>query len=74
MEITTDEEAKFVAMVKQNSDASIWSTIIGIGMDLARNTVEETSRTPGCNYATVTSNKDFREMMQHEFEYTVVRT
>jgi hypothetical protein len=73
MEAGSDDERKFIATVKQNSEVSLWSTIIGIGMDLARDTVEETSKTPGCNYATVISNKDFREMIDNEFDYTVVR-
>lgn len=72
MEIDEEDEKKFINMVKKKSEVSVWSTIVGIGMDLARNTVEETSKTPGCNYATVISSKDFREMMEHEFDYTVV--
>jgi len=74
MEAGSDDERKFIATVKQNSEVSLWSTIIGIGMDLARDTVEETSKTPGCNYATVISNKDFREMIDNEFDYTVTPT
>jgi hypothetical protein len=73
MEAGSEDERKFIATVKQNSEVSLWSTIIGIGMDLARDTVEETSKTPGCNYATVISNKDFKEMINNEFDYTVVR-
>ncbi len=68
----SEDEKKFVDLVKQNSDVSLWSTIIGIGMDLARDTVEETSKTPGCNYATVISTNDFKEFIQNEFDYTVV--
>lgn len=73
MEILEKDEETFLKGVVKNSEASIWSTIVGIGMDLARNTVEKTSKTPGCNYATVISSVDFKEMMDNEFDYTVVR-
>jgi len=73
MEISALDATRFIDSVKKNSEVSIWSTIVGIGMDLDRSTVEETSKTPGCNYATVTSSQNFKEMMDQEFDYTVVQ-
>jgi len=65
------DEASFTTSVKEYSRHSIYTTIIGVGMDLQRNTVVECSRTPGCNYCNVLSDDDFRHLMNSEFAYLV---
>lgn len=65
------DEPNFIVDVKNYSAEGIYTTIIGVGMDLTRNSVIETSRTPGCNYCNVYSDDQFRQLMNDEFVYFV---
>eukprot|EP01088_Endostelium_zonatum_P016008 TRINITY_DN413_c1_g3_i3.p1 TRINITY_DN413_c1_g3~~TRINITY_DN413_c1_g3_i3.p1 ORF type:complete len:370 (-),score=143.40 TRINITY_DN413_c1_g3_i3:57-1166(-) len=56
---------------KNLANSSIYSNIIGIGLDLAQKTVTNTSKTPGCNYCNVLSSDDFNNLMIQEFDYIV---
>ena len=65
------DEKSFITNVKQFSTESVYTTIVGVGMDLTKTTVTESSKTPGCNYCNVRSDDDFRNLMDTEFAYLV---
>ena len=67
----SSDEEQFVSQVKELSERHIYTTIVGIGMDLSRNTVQETSRTPGCNYCNVREAEHFKNLMEQEFPFLV---
>lgn len=72
MEANRDEdEADFVLNAKKLSQDGIYTTIVGIGMDLARVTVQDTSKTPGCNYCNVRAVEHFQHLMEKEFNFLV---
>jgi len=67
----SDDETRFVQQVESFSQTNLYTTIVGVGMDLALETVTQTSMTPGCNYCNVRSSENFRELMNKEFSYLV---
>ena len=69
--VESNDEPIFITDVKKYSSEAIYTTIIGVGMDLTRNTVVETSRTPGCNYCNVYAEEQFRTLMNEEFVFFV---
>lgn len=65
------DATKFLEMTRKNSDESLFTTVVGIGVDLTQSAINELSATPGCNYANVRSTKNFQELMEREFGYLV---
>jgi hypothetical protein len=57
----------FPNLVGNISNESIYTTVIGIGMDLASTIIEKVSATSGANYANVRSTQNFNELMKNEF-------
>jgi len=71
MEVDPSDGDSFTITVKENSDESKWTTVIGIGIDLTSTIISKVSTTPGSNYANVRSTQNFNEMLQGEFGYLV---
>jgi len=71
MEVTQDDGNLFKSSVGQNSNRSLWSTVVGIGLDLTQDVIKTVSKTPGCNYCNVRSNATFTALMDQEFSSIV---
>lgn len=72
MEVNSSQDGKvFTDYVKKNSNENLWCTVIGIGMDLTLDIIENVSKTPGANYCNVRSTNNFKELMDKEFGYLV---
>ena len=61
----------FTDAVRNNSTESLFTTVIGIGMDLKVDTIREVSATPGANYSNVRTTEGFIDLMSKEFGYLV---
>ena len=66
----TSEEGLF-GMMKKNSDNKIYSTFIGVGVDLNTDLIETMTKIRGANYYSVHSAKEFKTRMDDEFEFMV---
>lgn len=71
LEVSVTDGNDFLKTIKQNSNNSIWSTVVGVGLDLTSNIINTVSQTPGCNYCNVRSTETFHELMNEEFSFTV---
>jgi len=49
-----------------------YTSIIGIGVDLARSTVEDIASVPGCTYASVVSATEFERSIAADFKFDVM--
>jgi len=58
---------KFKQSVVTNSNKSLWSTVVGIGLDLTQDVIKTVSKTAGCNYCNVRSNATFKALIDQEF-------
>eukprot|EP00026_Physarum_polycephalum_P005171 Phypoly_transcript_05201.p1 GENE.Phypoly_transcript_05201~~Phypoly_transcript_05201.p1 ORF type:complete len:600 (+),score=119.37 Phypoly_transcript_05201:70-1869(+) len=67
MEVTVDDGNKFKESVGVNSNRSLYSTVVGIGLDLTQDVIKTVSKTAGCNYCNVRSNATFTTLMDQEF-------
>lgn len=66
----TSEEGLF-GMMKKNADKKIYSTFIGIGVDLNIELIESITKIRGANYYSVHSEKEFKKRLAEEFEFMV---
>ncbi|CAF0750751.1 unnamed protein product [Didymodactylos carnosus] len=71
MEVSRDDGESFLNIIQKNSDNALWSTVVGVGLDLGENVIQTVSKTAGCNYCNVRSTTTFDELMNAEFGYTV---
>ncbi|CAF0893142.1 unnamed protein product [Adineta ricciae] len=72
MEVSHDDGQTFLERIRRNAqDRTIWSTVVGVGLDLGAEVIQSVSRTIGCNYCNVRSARTFDELMNSEFHYTV---
>eukprot|EP01114_Cavostelium_apophysatum_P022625 TRINITY_DN824_c0_g1_i2.p1 TRINITY_DN824_c0_g1~~TRINITY_DN824_c0_g1_i2.p1 ORF type:complete len:516 (+),score=193.17 TRINITY_DN824_c0_g1_i2:1198-2745(+) len=71
MEVSPGDGNEFADLVKESSDESRWTTVVGVGLDLTSNIIERVSKTPGCNYANVRSCANFKELLETEFAFLV---
>ncbi|CAM4916314.1 unnamed protein product [Rotaria socialis] len=72
MEVSTTDGENFLKHIKDNAEKhTIWSTVVGVGLDLGAEVIQSVSRTIGCNYCNVRSARTFDELMNTEFHYTV---
>ena len=53
-----EDSNNFTELVKKNSDESIWTTVIGIGLDLTQDIINTISRTPGTSSLHICSCTD----------------
>jgi len=66
-----DDAGRFTAKVAENATASLWTTVVGLDMDLTINTIQAISKTPGANYSNVRTTEGFKDLMEREFAYLV---
>ncbi len=66
----TSEDGLF-GMISNNSKNKIYTTFIGIGVDLNTELVEEITKVRGANYYSVHSASEFKNRMVDEFEFMV---
>ena len=66
----TSKEGLF-GMMKKNADTKIYSTFIGIGVDLNTELIEVMTKIRGANYYSVHSAKEFKNRLDNEFEFMV---
>ncbi|PRW59844.1 transcription elongation factor SPT5-like protein 1 [Chlorella sorokiniana] len=59
------------ARLKNNSEAGIFTTIIGVGLDFNTELVEAISKVKGANYFSVHSPGEFKQRLVDEFDYAV---
>ncbi|CAF1014511.1 unnamed protein product [Adineta steineri] len=72
MEVSTTDGQKFLQHIQTNAqNQTIWSTVVGVGLDLGAEVIQSVSRTIGCNYCNVRNAQTFDELMNTEFHYTV---
>ena len=72
MEVSPDDGQQFLDRIQSNAqNRTIWSTVVGVGLDLGADVIQSVSRTIGCNYCNVRSAHTFDELMNTEFHYTV---
>lgn len=74
MEIEADDTKNFITAVKKNSEASLWSTVVGIGIDLTQQVIYHVCATPGGNYCNTRNTASFKELMDTEFGFLVTPT
>lgn len=60
-----------LSQLKNNSEDSIYTTFIGIGVDFNTDLVESLTKIKGANYYSVHSEKEFNQRMDEEFEFMV---
>ena len=72
MEVSTEDGRTFLDRIRKNAQTeTIWSTVVGVGLDLGAEVIQSVSKTIGCNYCNVRSARTFDELMNTEFHYTV---
>ena len=72
MEVSTEDGQTFLDRIRKNAQKeTIWSTVVGVGLDLGAAVIQSVSQTIGCNYCNVRSARTFDELMNTEFHYTV---
>lgn len=71
MEVTDQDGTEFTDQVQKNSNEAIWTTVIGVDLDLTAKVINDVSHTPGANYSNVRSTGNFKELMDKEFGYLV---
>jgi Ca-activated chloride channel family protein len=64
-------ETGLLGMAKANSDAKLYTTFIGIGVDFNTMLIENITKIRGANYYSVHSSEDFKKRMDDEFDYMV---
>jgi len=62
---------KLFGLAKGASEKGIHTTFIGIGVDFNNDLVEYVSKTKGANYFSVHSSKEFKKLLDKEFDYMV---
>ncbi len=67
---STDENSLF-GMFSKNSERGVFTTFIGVGVDLNTELVEILTKIKGANYFSVHSPSAFREQMDENFDFMV---
>jgi Ca-activated chloride channel family protein len=62
---------RLFGLAKKASKKGIHTTFIGIGVDFNNDLVEYVSKTRGANYFSVHSSKEFKKLLDKEFDYMV---
>lgn len=68
----TDEQ-QLLGICKRHADGGeqIYTTFIGLGVDFGVELVDAISHIKGCNYFTVMSSPEFKQIMERDFDYVV---
>ncbi len=62
---------RLFGLAKEASKKGIHTTFIGVGVDFNNDLVEYVSKTRGANYFSVHSSKEFKKLLDKEFDYMV---
>ncbi len=62
---------RLFGLAKEASKRGIHTTFIGVGVDFNNDLVEYVSKTRGANYFSVHSSKEFKKLLDKEFDYMV---
>ena len=71
MEVCEEDGVEFCQIMRTNAQHTLWTTVIGVGHDLAKNVISDVSSTPGCSYASVATSSDFQILADKEFAFWV---
>ncbi|CAF1136957.1 unnamed protein product [Adineta steineri] len=72
MEVSREDGHEFLKHIKDNAENErIWSTVVGVGLDLGTEVIQSVSKTIGCNYCNVRNARTFDQLMNTQFHYTV---
>jgi Mg-chelatase subunit ChlD len=72
MQVSHEDGQGFLKHIKDNAENDrIWSTVVGVGLDLGTEVIQSVSRTIGCNYCNVRNARTFDQLMNTQFHYTV---
>lgn len=72
MEVSHEDGQEFIKHIKDNAEnEKIWSTVVGVGLDLGTEVIRSVSKTIGCNYCNVRNARTFDQLMNTQFHYTV---
>jgi Mg-chelatase subunit ChlD len=71
LEVDQTDGEKFVAQVSENATRCVWSTVVGVGLDLSSEVITKVSKTVGANYSCVRSPENFKELAAAEFAFWV---
>ncbi|XP_065828395.1 uncharacterized protein [Oscarella lobularis] len=71
---SANDEKRLLSTLKKNATAGIYTTVVGIGMDLNVELVTHISKTPGARYCSVDSADEFERIITKEFPYDVTLT
>ena len=63
------DDENLLKEVTSNSQNAIWTSVVGIGVDLRQNLIQQISKTAGANYSSVRSTSSFKELIEKEFGY-----
>ena len=66
----TDKNSLWGVM-KANAENKIYTTFVGVGVDLNSELIKYITRTPGANYYSVHNANDFKKRMDTQFDYMV---
>ncbi len=66
----TDENTLW-GMMKANAENKIYTSFIGVGVDLNNELINYITKTPGANYYSVHSAKEFKKRMNTQFDFMV---
>lgn len=58
-------------MMKVNAEKKVYTTFVGIGVDLNSEMINHITKTPGANYYAVHNAQEFKQRMDTQFEYMV---
>jgi Mg-chelatase subunit ChlD len=72
MEVSHEDGQEFLKHIKDNAENErIWTTVVGVGLDLGKEVIQSVSKTIGCNYCNVRNARTFDQLMNTQFHYTV---
>ena len=60
-----------VGMIESNAEKSLYSTVIGVGVDFNTDLIESITKNRGANYHSVHSPSEFIEQMDEDFDFMV---
>jgi Ca-activated chloride channel family protein len=66
----TDENTLW-GLMKTNSEKKIYTSFIGVGVDLNNELISYITKTPGANYFSVHNAEEFKKRMDTQFDYMV---
>ncbi len=59
MEVNQNDSHELPSFVSECAKDCLWTSVIGVGVDMTQGVVEQISKTPGANYSNVRLEKNF---------------